>query len=181
MPPAPERPTARWTLPLALATLGAGALLVLLARRLPGLGPIWLEGAIAAGLAAAAAWTAAWTGKLAWGICAAGSAFLSAYAASGAGLEVAIGLKCVALELLAASIPLATALLLVRGGSLSASWALFAGVSAAGALAGHAALHLACPVRTAAPHLFVFHTGGVLLAVLLGLSAWRLRRLRRRV
>jgi hypothetical protein len=47
------------------------------------------------------------------------------------------------------------------------------GAAAAGALAGHAALHLTCPVRAATPHLLAFHAGGVLLAAALGLSVWR--------
>ena len=38
----------------------------------------------------------------------------------------------------------------------------------------HAALHLTCPVRAESPHLYVFHTGGVVLAAALGFLASRL-------
>ena len=47
------------------------------------------------------------------------------------------------------------------------------------ALAGHAALHLSCPVQSSAPHLFAFHLAGVLLAAALGVLIARTRRLQR--
>jgi hypothetical protein len=40
--------------------------------------------------------------------------------------------------------------------------------AAAGALAGQAALHLGCSMHAQAPHLWVFHVGGVALAALAG-------------
>jgi hypothetical protein len=86
--------------------------------------------------------------------------------------------KCVAIELFAAAWPLGAAALakglVQRPGS---PWAT-AALAASGALAGQAALHLTCPVRFAEPHLAVFHTGGVVLAALLGASASRLPRFR---
>ncbi len=46
--------------------------------------------------------------------------------------------------------------------------------AAAGALAGMAALHVACPVHDERAHLFVFHVGGVVVAGLSGaLIDWR--------
>jgi hypothetical protein len=86
--------------------------------------------------------------------------------------------KCVAIELFAAAWPLGAAALakgLVR--RPRSPWAT-AALAASGALAGQATLHLTCPVRLAEPHLAVFHTGGVVLAALLGASASRLPRFR---
>src|SRR5262249_5673436 len=56
--------------------------------------------------------------------------------------------------------------------------ALYAGVAAAGALAGQAGLHLSCPAQAALPHLIAFHVGGVLLAALVGAASARVLALR---
>ncbi|HEY6001519.1 MAG TPA: hypothetical protein VIV57_01515, partial [Anaeromyxobacter sp.] len=50
-----------------------------------------------------------------------------------------------------------------------------AAAAAAGALAGDAALQLACPARAAMPHLLAFHVGGVVLAAAAAGLAWRRR------
>jgi hypothetical protein len=80
------------------------------------------------------------------------------------GLMPMIGVKCVLLELLASLVPwiafLRTNAFVRRAEG--------AAVAAAGALAGHAALHLSCPVAHDDAHLLVFHLGGVLLAAALG-------------
>ena len=72
------------------------------------------------------------------------------------------------LELLAASLPW----LAFRqvAGPRREKWSS-AAVAAAGALAGHAALHLTCPAAHADAHLFVFHVGGVVLAAMLAVLA----------
>lgn len=93
-------------------------------------------------------------------------------------LSAAIGIKCVLIELIAASLPLAsTAFMVVTRRVASGPW-LFSAAAALGALAGHAGLHLTCPVRTASPHLFAFHTGGVVLAAMVGLAVSRIPALR---
>ncbi len=93
-------------------------------------------------------------------------------------LSPAIGIKCVLIELIAASLPLATtAFLVVRHRAPNSTWR-FSAAAALGALAGHAGLHLTCPVRTASPHLFAFHTGGVFLAAMVGLAVSRIPALR---
>jgi len=83
-------------------------------------------------------------------------------------VDPAIGFKCAPLELLAAALPYVTTLLLIRrrGGAVSPSY--LAAVAAAGALAGQAALHLSCPDQDSAPHLIIFHFGGVVFAAALG-------------
>jgi hypothetical protein len=88
----------------------------------------------------------------------------------------AIGVKCILIELIAASLPLATtAFLVFRGRVASGAWR-FAAAAGLGALAGQAALHLTCPVATANKHLFAFHCGGILLAALMGLAVSQIPR-----
>ncbi len=109
------------------------------------------------------------------------SAAFSGLIGSDGMLSPALGVKCVLIELFAASLPLATsAFLVATGRAANAPWRLPAS-AALGALAGQAGLHLTCPARTASPHLLAFHTGGVFLAAMLGLlisrfPAFRLRR-----
>ncbi len=106
------------------------------------------------------------------------SGIFSRLMGSGGMPSPAIGIKCVLIELIAASLPLATtAFLVVRRRAPNSAWRFSAAV-ALGALAGHAGLHLMCPVRTASPHLFAFHTGGVFLAAMVGLAVSRIPALR---
>lgn len=98
------------------------------------------------------------------------SGILSAVLGREGGLFPAVGVKCVAIELIAASLPLmSTALLALRDREFPGAWR-FSAAAALGALAGQAGLHLTCPVASARLHLIAFHTGGVLLATLLGLA-----------
>ncbi len=96
-------------------------------------------------------------------------------AGAGAGLSPLVGIKCVAIELFAASWPFAAAALsrgtAVRPGAAAPAAAL----AAAGALAGQASLHLTCVARHALPHLMVFHLGGLVLASFAGALALRAR------
>jgi len=108
------------------------------------------------------------------------SGIFSALIGSPGTLFPAIGIKCVLIELIAASLPLAsTAFLVVTRRVAGGPW-LFSAAAALGALAGHAGLHLTCPVRTASPHLFAFHTGGVVLAAMVGLAVSRIPALKPR-
>jgi hypothetical protein len=149
---------AAWALPLALARgpVVAGA-------------PLALSLGLAAIAAVTSAATVRWGGRVA-------AAFpllsaLSAFAVgTGRALDLAGGWHCALIELGAA--------IGVGGAAWLAARALakgpprpevvVAGVGG-GALAGHAALHLACKGATELPHLLVFHTGPVVLAV--GLAA----------
>lgn len=89
----------------------------------------------------------------------------------------AIGVKCVLIELIAASLPVATTAFLVASRrAIGGAWR-FSAAAALGALAGQAALHLTCPVSGVRPHLLAFHTGGVFLAALVGLAVSRIPRL----
>jgi len=80
-------------------------------------------------------------------------------------LAPGLGVKCMALELVAAAIPWVGFRRVTGVGGTK--WE-GAAVAAAGALAGHAALHLSCRVPNASAHLLVFHVGGVVLAAALG-------------
>ena len=118
--------------------------------------------------------------------------FINAAPAPFAALQ---GWSCSMVELVGALLPLgAVAFLALRGRD---SWAqlggtsvklaargaegsalLYAGVAAAGALAGQAALGLTCPDRASFGHVAVFHVGAVLLAALLGAALSRMPVLR---
>jgi hypothetical protein len=95
----------------------------------------------------------------------AASAVFAVTMASTSLLAPAAGLECTLLELFAAALPW-VAFHRVAGPWRSRSAA--SAVAAAGALSGHAALHLACPVAHADAHLLVFHFGGVVLAAVVG-------------
>lgn len=88
---------------------------------------------------------------------------------SSSGLEARIGAKCTLLELVAGALPWVVGYVVARRSRRTFDVAQGAGLAAAGALAGHAALHLACKVAHADAHLLVFHLGGVVLAPLI---AW---------
>jgi hypothetical protein len=137
----------------------------------------WL-GSVAVVTLAAACVVAAprWRTRAAALACIASGA-LAMLAGSGGDLAALLGVKCVAIELVAAALPYATAVrAAARLGSRQGAGAM-AAIAAAGALAGQASLHLTCPERSATPHLLVFHTGGVLFAAVLGaLGASRLPR-----
>ena len=96
------------------------------------------------------------------------SAVFAMTASSVSLLAPATGVECMLLELLAASLPWIA--FRQVAGPWRAKWAS-AAVAAAGALGGHAVLHLTCPAAHADAHLFVFHVGGVVLAALLAAAA----------
>jgi hypothetical protein len=89
------------------------------------------------------------------------------------GLFLSSGLECLATELASAAAVVGAAWLALRGGTTSPAGSAMAAVAAAGALAGDAALQLACPARAAMPHLLAFHVGGVILAAAAASLLWR--------
>jgi hypothetical protein len=91
-------------------------------------------------------------------------------------LSPAIGLKCLAFELLAGALPLLTVIAAGRRRSVSPTATELAALAAAGSLAGGAALIVACPASHAFGHVFAFHTGGALLALVAGFIAYPLLR-----
>jgi predicted anti-sigma-YlaC factor YlaD len=74
------------------------------------------------------------------------------------------GFNCSKMELLVAVFPLVIALLAPRITGRAPSASVCAAAAAGGALVGQGALRLLCPLHDSAPHLLVFHVGGVLLA-----------------
>jgi hypothetical protein len=79
-----------------------------------------------------------------------------------------IGIECTAYEIACAAVPWVVGLVIARRKGLDVGrWSVMS-VAAGGALASHAAQHLACPVPHADLHLLLFHLGGVVLAGLLG-------------
>ena len=82
------------------------------------------------------------------------------------GAQISLGeLECPLFELLAASLPLAAASVVFRRNPMPGA---LAQAAAAGARAGQAALHIACPGRHDVVHLWGFHVAGVLAAAMLG-------------
>jgi len=155
----------------ALPIVGAWAVAVALAKHRAGDRASWLWSttvALCASILASAGLEA-----LGAGAAVALSGIFSGLIGSGGMLSPAIGVKCVLIELIAASLPLGTtAFLVIAGRAPSSPWR-FSAAAALGAFAGHAGLHLTCPVHTASPHLFAFHTGGVILAAMVGLAVSR--------
>jgi hypothetical protein len=86
-------------------------------------------------------------------------------------------IECTRVELAAALLTLVPAAFLMATGRVRGGAATLAGMSAAGALAGHAALDILCRAREWFPHVIVFHTGGVAVAALLGLVVAQVPRL----
>ncbi|WP_242352968.1 MULTISPECIES: hypothetical protein [unclassified Anaeromyxobacter] len=103
---------------------------------------------------------------------------LAGIAAAGTPIAGAPGADCLASELAAAALVLGAVWLALRGGSTSPARLAVAGVAAAGALAGDAALQVTCGLQSEVPHLLAFHVGGVLLAAAGASLLWRRPRLR---
>ena len=125
-------------------------------------------GAIAIALAAAAR---------RWAPLVSGAAVLAAVTAAVAvghsgPLAVGVGVHCLAIELASAAMVAGAAWLALRGGTTSPARSAVAAAAAAGALAGDAALQVACAARDSIPHLLAFHVGGVLLAVVGASLLW---------
>jgi hypothetical protein len=80
-------------------------------------------------------------------------------------LAASLGVECLLTELASGAVVLGAAWLALRGGTTALGRSASA-AAAAGALAGGAALQVACAAHAAAPHLLVFHVGGVVAAAL---------------
>jgi hypothetical protein len=91
-------------------------------------------------------------------------------------LAAGVGVDCLTMELASAAMVVAAVWLAIRGGTTSPARSAVAAAAAAGALAGDAALQVACAARDAIPHLLAFHVGGVLLAVVGASLLWGARR-----
>lgn len=158
------RPPSSWGLRAASA-LAAAAVPILFARHHDWEG--WeaallvLAGATAlsatAGLWKAGAWVAL-AGSAGFALAAGG---VPGFPRAGAGFSPGVGLDCFGLEILGGAVAALVALRSAARGSLAAS-------ATAGALAAQAALHIACSAHLQAPHLWLFHVGGVAVAAALG-------------
>jgi hypothetical protein len=160
----------RLALAVAAAVVAAWALPLALAR-----GPIETGGpfALSLGLAAlaaiASAATVRWGGRVAaaFPILSALTAFL---VGTGRALDAAGGVHCAFVETMTAAGVGAAAWLAARGLAKSPPRPeVVVAAVGGGALAGHAALHLACGAATELPHVLVFHTGPVAIFVALAL------------
>jgi len=104
------------------------------------------------------------------------SALFALFAGTGADAGFGGGMLCMGSELFAGVVALGVAWAIrSRQGELVGPGFLGT-VAAAGALAGQAALNVTCHVRDALPHLLVFHTGGVIVAALIGVALGAVRR-----
>jgi hypothetical protein len=151
-----------WALRIGAVVAGF-AVILLIARHREAEG--WAAALVV--LAGAAALAATAGALRAGALVAVAAAAAFAFAAGGvpgpAGLVV--DLDCFILELVVAALPLAAAAWTFRTDPRPGA---LAQAAAAGALAGQAALHIACPLSHQAAHLWVFHVGGVALAALAG-------------
>jgi hypothetical protein len=100
----------------------------------------------------------------------------SSLAGADGALQPGTGLRCLLFEGLLALPPLAVAALFAWRTRLPEPRRTLMAAAAGGALAGQAALHVLCHGYQSHGHLFVFHTGGVLLALAMGALAARLLR-----
>lgn len=154
-----------WPLPAAGAL--AAAVPILFARHHDWEG--WTAALVALVAASALAATAGMWKAGAWVALAASAGF--AFAAGGVpgfphsetGFAPRVGLDCFALEVLGGAFTAGAALWIARRDVRS-----LGATAAAGALAAQAALHIACTAHAQAPHLWLFHVGGVLAAALAG-------------
>jgi hypothetical protein len=134
----------------------------------------WLAAGAAALLAAMLAGASNAGLSVAFGACAA-SAGLVLLSGAGTGLAPLLGIKCLAIEMFAATWPFGAAVLSRGAVPRPSAPGAAAALAAAGALAGQASLLLTCPARHAIPHLLAFHVGGVLLASVAGALVLRAR------
>ncbi|HET9751719.1 MAG TPA: hypothetical protein VFP52_02110 [Myxococcales bacterium] len=158
------RPPSSWGL-RAGSALAAAAVPILFARHHDWEGwaaaLVVLAAATALG-ATAGLWKAgAWVGLAASAGFALAAGGVPGFPRAGAGFSPGIGLDCFGLEILGGAIAALLALRAVAGHSLAAA-------AAAGALAAQAALHISCLAHGQAPHLWLFHVGGVAAAAALG-------------
>jgi hypothetical protein len=94
--------------------------------------------------------------------------------ASGRGLYAPAGLDCAAIEWLFAALTAAPAVLaLKKNGDPIDPWRVMAWTALGGSI-GAACLWIICPAREAIDHALVFHTGALIVAVLL-MRAWAVR------
>jgi len=160
------RPTSSWGL-RATAALAAAAVPVLFARHHDWEG--WAAALIVLAAATALSATAGMWKAGAWVALAASAGFALAaggvpgFPRAGAGLVPSVGLDCFGLEILGGALAALVALRAASRGSLAAA-------AASGALAAQAALHVACSAHLQAPHLWLFHVGGVAVAAALGFA-----------
>jgi hypothetical protein len=156
----------RWPL-RTVAALAAFAVPLLFSRHRDWEG--WTAALVVLAVATALSTTArvlragAWVALAASAGFAIGAGGIPGFGDAGPGLAARFGLDCFGLEILGGAI--AAGLVLWRRdrvpGSLPAT-------AAAGALAAQASLHLVCVAHGEAPHLWVFHVGGVAAAAFAG-------------
>jgi hypothetical protein len=149
---------AAWALPLALARnpIATGA-------------PFALSFGLAALAAVASVATVRWGGRIA-AVFPALSALAAFLVGTGRELDAAGGLHCAFVETVTTAGVAAAAWLAARGLAKAPPRPdVVVAAVGGGALAGHAALHLACGAATELPHVLVFHTGPVALFVGLAL------------
>jgi len=161
----------RLTAAVVAAVLAAWALPLALARApVAGGPPLAFSLALAVVAAVASAATVRWGGRLAVAF-----PLLSAIGALAAGSGRALGglagLHCTAIEAATAAGAGAATWLAARAlGAGAPRPAVLVAATGGGALAGHAALHLACGGASELPHLLVFHTAPIALLVGVGLA-----------
>jgi hypothetical protein len=155
-----------WSAAAAVASMAA---LVGLSRQRGGSGLDWAVGAALAGLAIVLAALSRRAPRFTLALAVA-AAVAAALVAGGPGsLDMGEGVRCLAAELGSAALVVGAAWMALRGGTTALTPSTRAAAAAAGALAGDAALQIACRAHEVGPHLLAFHVGGVILAAI---AAW---------
>jgi hypothetical protein len=160
--PASRRPTRWWSVPAA--QIAASAVFVIDALRDSVRGTQLATAAAMTIIAALSTALAITAGGLAMAAIPAASLLASALGANGSGLGAGEGFHCTGLELGFAALPFALAFAMARRGAFDRPRAALTSAAAGGALAAQGVLAFGCHAIPSAAHLFVFHTGGVLLA-----------------
>jgi hypothetical protein len=169
---------------VALASVAAFALVVARSALRPHPVSVWLGAGLLAVIAVAASVTTLRAPRLVAALTVLVSLIAAVLAGGSGPLAPGLGVHCVLSELAAGSVPFAILLSSFLRGRAPGGTLRLAALAGGGALAGQAALHVACPEAASLDHLLAFHVGAIPLAVVLAAgmargasrwAAWRLR------
>jgi hypothetical protein len=154
-----------WKVAPIAATVVVWGLYIAIARYRTMEPRLWIESFAAIVIAGVSARIATSGGRWLVLMSAVASAGLASTGSMSPDLAAMLGAKCVIMELAGAAIPFFLAARLVKDGGIRPTIAVFVGVAGAGALAAQAALQVVCMAQSGLAHEWIFHFGGVALAM----------------
>ena len=169
---------------VALASVAAFAFFVARSALRPHPVTVWIGAGLLAFIAVAASVTTLRAPRVVAALTVLISLIAAVLAGGSGPLDPGLGVHCVLTELAAGSVPFAILLSGFLRGRAPGGTLRLAALAGAGALAGQAALHVACPEANSLVHLLAFHLGAIPLALALAAgmargasrwAAWRLR------